>query len=157
MALRKTLVAATAVALLGISIYPQTPATRSGIHVADLMSATEFRNAGLNKLSSDEMVALDSWLNSYLIKVVAKLAQPTTASIRSPAPSVIESVIDGEFNGWDGETIFKLTNGQIWQQSEYDYEYEYEYRPEVTIYKTNSGYKMQVKGMAESVAVKRIK
>ena len=41
-------------------------------------------------------------------------------STSSPQPSdVIESQIDGEFEGWEGETIFKLTNGQIWQQAEY--------------------------------------
>jgi len=34
----------------------------------------------------------------------------------SPA---IESRVDGEFEGWDGETIFPLTNGQIWQQVQY--------------------------------------
>ncbi len=29
----------------------------------------------------------------------------------------------GTFNGWDGETIFNLDNGQVWQQSQYDYMY----------------------------------
>jgi hypothetical protein len=142
-----------AVVSVGVSLFPQTPAARSGVHIADLMSATEFRNAGLSKLTSDELLALDSWLNSYLMRVVTRLSQPT----ENKTSSVIESQIDGEFHGWDGETIFKLTNGQIWQQSEYAYEYEYEYRPDVTIYKTASGYKMQVKGMDETVMVKRIK
>lgn len=27
---------------------------------------------------------------------------------------VIESRIDGTFEGWDGDTVFKLINGQIW-------------------------------------------
>jgi hypothetical protein len=30
------------------------------------------------------------------------------------------SEIDETFNGWSVDTIFKLTNGQIWQQSSYD-------------------------------------
>jgi hypothetical protein len=33
--------------------------------------------------------------------------------------NVIETQISGEFKGWDGETIFKMMNGQIWQQSTY--------------------------------------
>ena len=70
---------------------------------------------------------------------------------------VIESRIDGEFEGWDGDTIFKLVNGQIWQQDEYAYTYSYKYRPEVTIYRTSSGWKMKVEGESKEIAVKRIK
>ena len=110
-----------AVLLVGVSILPQTPVAGSGVHIADLMSAIEFRNAGLNKLTPDELLALDSWLNSYLVRVVTKVSRPSQPA-ESKAASVIESQIDGEFHGWDGETIFKLTNGQIWQQAEYGYE-----------------------------------
>ena len=52
---------------------------------------------------------------------------------------------------------FKLTNGQIWQQVEYDYEYEYAFQPEVTIYKTAGGYKMKVEGMDDTIYVRRLK
>jgi hypothetical protein len=55
------------------------------------------------------------------------------ASRRSSCTPAIESAITGEIKGWDGETIFKLDNGQIWQQAEYDYTYFYEYHPDVTI------------------------
>ena len=54
-------------------------------------------------------------------------------------PQVIESQIEGEFTGWDGETIFKLVNGQIWQQSTYAYTYSYKYRPKVMIISISSG------------------
>lgn len=30
-----------------------------------------------------------------------------------PAPTIVETQMDGEFNGWEGETIVKLMNGQI--------------------------------------------
>lgn len=46
----------------------------------------------------------------------------------------IETSIDGEFEGWKGDTIFKLQNGQIWQQSSYKYEYHYSYSPKVILY-----------------------
>ncbi len=71
--------------------------------------------------------------------------------------SAIESQIDGEFNGWEGETIFKLTNGQIWQQSSYDYTYHYAYMPKVVIYKVNGRYKMTVEGVKNAIMVMRIK
>jgi len=74
-----------------------------------------------------------------------------------PTPSVIESQIDGDFEGWEGETIVKLTNGQIWQQNEYQYEYCYESMPEVLIYRSGSVYKMKVEGTDEAVEVVRLK
>jgi hypothetical protein len=69
----------------------------------------------------------------------------------------IESAINGEFKGWDGETIFKLSNGQIWQQAEYDYMYSYSYSPDVTIYSTQSGCSMKVEDEDETILVKRLK
>jgi hypothetical protein len=70
---------------------------------------------------------------------------------------VIESQIDDDFEGWEGETIVKLTNGQIWQQSEYYYHYHYAFMPKVIIYRTGSGYKMKVDGIEKSVRVERLK
>ncbi|OGP03826.1 MAG: hypothetical protein A2Z93_13355 [Curvibacter sp. GWA2_64_110] len=69
----------------------------------------------------------------------------------------MESQIDGDFEGWDGDTVVKLTNGQIWQQSEYHYEYHYAFMPEVLIYPSGGGYKMKVDGADEAVAVRRLK
>ncbi len=97
----------------------------------------------------------------------ANVYLPRVPSYRSPAliypvlPTtsgrVIESRIDGTFNGWSGDTIFKLTNGQIWQQSSYGYRYRYAYRPEVLIYPTSGGYKMKVDGMDDAIFVKRLR
>jgi hypothetical protein len=69
----------------------------------------------------------------------------------------IESKIDGEFEGWDGETIFKLTNGQIWQQTDYQITISLKFMPKVILYKTESNYKMQVEGIEKSISVKRLK
>jgi hypothetical protein len=71
--------------------------------------------------------------------------------------SVVESTIDGTFEGWDGETIFKLSNGQIWQQIEYHYHYHYAYMPKVIIAKSGVGYKMKVSGVQKAISVKRLK
>jgi hypothetical protein len=56
-----------------------------------------------------------------------------------------------------GETIFKLDNGEIWQQAEYDYTYFDAYHPDVTIYQTSAGCRMRVEDEDETVIVKRIK
>src|SRR5260221_425800 len=49
---------------------------------------------------------------------------------------IIESRIEGEFTGWQGESEYRLTNGQVWKQSAYKYKYKYSNRPEVIIYNT---------------------
>lgn len=59
--------------------------------------------------------------------------------------------VDGEWSGWDGDTVVKLTNGTVWRQVEYYYEYRYAYRPEVFM----SGGKMTVKGMRRAVRVQQ--
>jgi hypothetical protein len=130
------------------------PAKNTGLHIESLMSVEEFKKCGLNKLSPEEIAHLDSWFSSF-----AKRAAASTGETARPSgtPDVIESEIDGEFHGWDGETIFKLANGQIWQQAEYEYDYEYDYRPEVMIVKTAGGYKLKVAGVEDTIYVKRIK
>jgi hypothetical protein len=69
---------------------------------------------------------------------------------------VVESYVDGEFEGWDGDTIVQLVNGQIWEQAAYKYHYSYRYQPKVTIFKTRASWMMLVEGM-EPVPVRRIK
>ena len=71
--------------------------------------------------------------------------------------NVIESTIDGEFKGWEGSTIFKLSNGQVWQQSSYAYMYHYAYNPTVLIFESKDGIKMKVDGVDELISVKKIK
>jgi hypothetical protein len=82
---------------------------------------------------------------------------PSPPPSAAPTPSVIETQVDGEFNGWEGETILKLMNGQIWQQTEYHYHYHYAYMPKVLLYRSGGGYKMKVEGVEQAVGVQRLK
>lgn len=96
-------------------------------------------------------------------KLVARVPATTkrTTPVRVPGslstPHVVESSIDGDFEGWEGETIFKLMNGQIWQQASYDYNYTYSYNPDVVIYRSGSVYKMKVDGVDDTIEVVRLK
>lgn len=85
-----------------------------------------------------------------LAETVAKLAPA------GDGPDLIETQMAGEFEGWTGETIFKMDNGQIWQQVSFGYTYRYAFRPKVMIIKTNGAYKMKVDGVAGTIFVKRI-
>ncbi len=74
-----------------------------------------------------------------------------------PSGSYIETKIDGNFEGWEGETIFKMRNGTIWQQASYSYKYHYAYAPDVMIYSKSGGIYMKVEGIDDEIRVKRIK
>lgn len=77
--------------------------------------------------------------------------------INTTNTSIIESRIDGEFKGWEGDTVFKLLNGQIWQQTSFSWKYSYKYSPEVLIYRSGLVYKMKVDGVDGEITVKRLK
>ncbi|GAA4017432.1 hypothetical protein GCM10022408_33750 [Hymenobacter fastidiosus] len=71
--------------------------------------------------------------------------------------NVIETQISGEFKGWEGETIFKMMNGQIWQQSSYAYTYHYAYSPNVLIYEFKGTWTMKVEDVDEAIQVSKLK
>lgn len=68
----------------------------------------------------------------------------------------IESSIQGTFNGWAGETLFPLSNGQLQKQCGYAYKYSYAYNPKATISKDNGDYYLQVDGRDDKVKVCKI-
>lgn len=83
----------------------------------------------------------------------AEGAGPSSSS--AATSSVIESRIDGQFKGWEGETVFKLQNGEIWQQASYGYRVNFADSPRVTIYQSGDGFRMKVEGIDEDIAVRR--
>ena len=87
----------------------------------------------------------------------AKAGEKPPSPVRVGGPDLVESQIDGEFSGWEGETIFKLTNGQIWQQSSYAYTYTYSYRPKVMIFKVGGNYQMKVDGVDGRIGVTQLR
>lgn len=71
-------------------------------------------------------------------------------------PKRIESSIVGTFNGWHGSTLFKLANGQVWQQTDsstYDSNLQ---NPPVVIKRLGFGYLLTLTGHGATVFVKRV-
>lgn len=71
-------------------------------------------------------------------------------------PKRIESQIVGTFNGWHGNTLFKLANGQVWQQTDtgtYDSNLQ---NPPVVIKRLGFGYLLTLTGHGATVFVKRV-
>ncbi len=71
---------------------------------------------------------------------------------------VIESNIDGDFKGWDGNSSFKLVNQQVWKQdAPTGTVFANLFRPLATIYLSSEGYKMMIQGLNEEpILVKKV-
>jgi hypothetical protein len=103
-----------------------------------------------------------SWRNQVGARGQAGAPQSPPSPMSPPIVSVpnggvVDDYVDGEFTGWSGDTVFRLRNGQIWQQTEYKYAYRYAYGPRVLIYPTGGGWRMQVEGMDDTIAVQRLR
>jgi len=144
------------------STSPPDAAWSKDIPLDTLMPPAQQRLMGIQKLTLEEQERLRVYLINLYVQGIEQgkrsqgASSSATAIPRSTA-STIESQIDGEFEGWQGETIVKLTNGQIWQQTEYHYHYHYSYMPKVLIYRSDAGYKMKVDGIDRAVGVTQIK
>ena len=126
--------------------YPDIPLER-------LLPASQQEEMGLRKLTENERDEIRVFIIDMYLRGVEegrKEAPPSRLA------QIVESRIDGTFNGWDGDTIVVLVNGQVWQQSEYHYDYHYAYRPDVLVYRSGNGYKMWIVGTDEPVGVKQL-
>ena len=135
------------------------PATTSTLE--ERMSQTDFRAAGLDHLTPEQLKYLNTWLQTHgagNAQVVTPSGQPVFYP-DSGARDTIESHIVGTFTGWRGKTVFTLDNGQQWKQAEsgmYDAgKYE---DPVVRIKPMLLGsWLMYVEGCGCSVRVSRVK
>jgi hypothetical protein len=129
------------------------------VSVLKLMSAEQFSAAGLSKLSPAELRSLSEWVRSHSLHV-AELAR-TAALSPEPAPSgnpgVMETRMDGDFTGWDGGTVFRFTNGQVWRQVSFGTVRQFVRSPKVTLVATGGGWRLQVEGVPQSIYVSRVR
>ncbi len=143
------------------------------------MSVADYRATGLEKLSDAQIKALSAWFANYqkqhpmnCAQGAAQASPKTTAKLAAGKPATaagsnqksknsgdaITSRISGTFTGWYGGTVFKLDNGQTWQQTdESTMTIAAMQHPEVTIAKgLFNVYYLQVKGLLSSVPVQQI-
>ncbi len=110
---------------------------------------------------TDESLGLASALLDSASRLASLSLNPSIPRPNMPQADYqdvqVETRISGEFEGWQGDTIVKLMNGQIWQQSEYYYQYHYSYMPKVTIISISGQFKMIIDGIPKAIGVIRLK
>ena len=69
---------------------------------------------------------------------------------------ILEDHINGSFDGFEGNRIYQLTNGQTWVQIDTKCQPQYHYMPKVSISEDEGSFFMEVEGLNDSVRVQRI-
>ena len=156
--LKSLLAAICAGVLLTFTQFPAHAA--SAPDVRELMTPEEFSAAGLERLSPQEMDALNRWLIRYPANEAPTQRRASPAvkqAIAEVDATEIRTRIVGDFNGWNGKTVFRLENGQVWQQR-MDGRWQRRLKsPEVVISKNYLGFWMlRVLDGDRAVGVKRI-
>ena len=115
-------------AFAGAAWGQQTPLQTA--NVEQQMSADEFKAAGLEKLSAQELAALNAWLQRKVVQETAKVTESAKEEGRKEvveknrgffafgSSEAIESSIVGEFDGYAKGRQYTLENGQVWEQIE---------------------------------------
>ena len=128
--------------------------------VRDLMTPDEFRASGLGKLSADELEALNRWLVRFTARDAPELRlqdETVKEEIKRADEEGIRTRIVGEFTGWDGDTVFRLENGQIWKQRLGGRWFHRATSPEVELRKNFMGYwELRIVEANRAVGVTRV-
>jgi hypothetical protein len=124
------------------------------VAITDLMSAREREATGVRTLTPDQLDALSTWLADYQRALIQEVVDETGEGAQVEE-RVIESRIDGDFDGWVGDTVFRLQNGQVWQQTSVSAKYLFTHAPRVVI--SRAPYRMKVEGLAGEISVRRLK
>lgn len=149
------------------------------------MSGKEFMETGLNKLTDEELAALNDWVRRHSVATLENAAARPAAAATAAGASQVDSSADmrgfenqpkmdddkgydnviygniaGTFTGWSGnDTEFRLTNGMVWKQVEGDtFNVKATENAAVTIKKGIMGsWRFSMVGYNNTVRVKRIK
>ncbi len=90
------------------------------------MTPQEFRAAGLDKLSPEELARLNTWLGRKIDTVATeaaaqakdKVEQENRGFFHFGSSEPIVSRIAGEFRGFGKGRTYTLENGQVWRQTD---------------------------------------
>jgi hypothetical protein len=132
---------------------PMASAQQPTGSIKDMMSPEEFRSAGLNKLSPEELEKLDAWLQGYRETTEKTTEKRVEKQVKRSffKWEPIVSRVDGSFSGLRGRTVIKLEDGTMWKQANSDDHYGPSPidHPGAAVIHTGLGYKMRIQGVPE--------
>jgi hypothetical protein len=124
----RALLLATLLALPALAVAQQAPPLEQA------MSSTEFKAAGLDKLSAEELARLNAWLDRRVQEQASAAVAAAVEQAREEgrqevveknrgffhfgSQEPIEASIVGEFAGFSSGRRYTLDNGQVWEQTD---------------------------------------
>lgn len=153
----------------------------------ELMGEQVYRESGVESLSAEQLRVLERWILDQAHapdsaartpkesgqgshaetpqQAVTTAPAAETPPSREPArrepdetPTLIRSRIDGHFDGWRRNgTLFRLQNGQIWEQRQPGTFVTSLESPEVIIRENRFGHTMEVVEIGRKVHVRRVR
>lgn len=144
------------------------------------MTGKEFMETGMDKLSPEELAALNQWLRAHSVATLdeARAVSAVGAGVAGAAATAggvdtrgfegkvfsdldkqdIVANIKGPFSGWRDGTTFVLDNGMIWEQTESSTFYMPETENAKVIIEAGAFgvWRLRADGYSRSVRVKRI-
>ena len=141
----------------------------------ETMRPEEFKAAGLDRLSEDELQHLDAYLQGYRESAKKKAAEQAQAKAQEEIKKANEkaekaekateqanqstrtkldtlvSRVDGNIDGVKGHAVIRLEDGTVWKQANVDEHYRATItdHPAAVVLHTTFGYKMRIEGMGE--------
>ncbi|HEY2345946.1 MAG TPA: hypothetical protein VGH80_08685 [Xanthomonadaceae bacterium] len=112
---------------LGLALAAPMAFAQQFSSVEERMSSSDFKAAGLDKLSPEELAKLNAFIRGEMGKRTAQAheegmrEQDRTEASRMGFKDYhgevdeLESRIPGTFTGWDDGSTFTLANGQVWR------------------------------------------
>lgn len=88
------------------------------------MTPEEFKAAGLDKLSADELARLNAWLNRTVATATTQAASEAKKKVEDDnrgffnfgSSEPVVSNLVGQFDGFERNRLYTLQNGQQWRQ-----------------------------------------
>ena len=144
--MKHSLIAPALFCALLFFVVPQLHAHDEG-SIMQAMSPEEFHNAGLDKLSDEELRNLDRWLRGDREKTAKKAAAKTSKA----KMDLVVSRVNGSFGGLSGGTVIELEDGTAWKQANSDDRFRGSpvEHPGAAVIHGIFGYKMRIEGVPE--------
>lgn len=150
----------TLIPILFVLLYALLPAAgQEAPEVKSLMTPEDFEAAGLDKLSEAERAHLSAWLTRYRAGAVEGPRPKTTREEREKEQEIeITAQVIPAFQGWTGKTVFRLDNGQVWQQRQ-EGKLRYSGSDSTVVISSNvlGGYVLRHEDSGRGIGVKRIR
>ena len=119
--------------------------------IQKMMSPSEFKAAGLEKLSPEELEHLNAWLKGYRETTVQAAEKKATKEGRRKIDVLVSRIV-GPFYGLTGNTIITLEDGTKWKQANKNDRYKGPGLDHLGCAVFNAGlfgYKMRIQGTQE--------